>query len=84
LGLTPLESLLLSNGVKEVFFIFESNCKYYQDAKCTKKNGFCDLKCDIDGFEDGIGPRSDLSDIVEVGEDDSDSTDQLLRPETGR
>jgi hypothetical protein len=52
--------------------MLESSCKYYQDAKCIKKNAFCDLKCDIDGFEEGIRPLSDPSATLEVEQGDSE------------
>jgi len=56
-----------------VFIIFGNNCEFYQDAKCLKKNAFCDLKCDdIDGFEGGFVPLRESLDTEEKGEDNSD------------
>lgn len=79
---TLLESLRLSNGVKEVFIIFGNNCKFYRDAKCLKKNGFCDLKCDIDGFEGGFVPLCEPLDTMEKSQDNLDLTKQSpFRPQ---
>ena len=56
-----------------MFIIFGNNCEFYQDAKCLKKNAFCDLKCDdIDGFEGGFVPLRESLDTEEKGEDNSD------------
>jgi hypothetical protein len=55
----------------EVFIIFGNRCKFYQDAKCLKKNAFCDLKCDVDGFENGFGPLPEPLDAEGKNEDNS-------------
>jgi hypothetical protein len=55
-----------------VFIIFENNCKFYQDAKCLKKNAFCDLKCENDGIEDGFVPLRKSLDTEEKAQDNSD------------
>jgi hypothetical protein len=55
-----------------VLIIFGNNCKFYQDAKCIKKNAFCDLKCDIDGFEGEFLPLREFLDTEEKSEDNSD------------
>jgi len=55
-----------------VFIIFGNNCKFYQDAKCLKKNSFCDLKCDIDGFDGEFLPLREFLDTEERSEDNSD------------
>ncbi len=55
-----------------MFVIFENNCKFYQDAKCLKKNAFCDLKCENDGIEDGFVPLRKSLDTEEEGQDNSD------------
>jgi len=56
-----------------VFIIFGNNCEFYQDAKCLKKNAFCDLKCDdIDGFEGGFVPLRESLDTEGKSEDNSD------------
>jgi hypothetical protein len=55
-----------------VFTIFENNCEFYQDAKCLKKNAFCDLKCEGDNFEDGFIPLRESLDTEEKSEDNSD------------
>jgi len=55
-----------------VFIIFENNCKFYQDAKCLKKNACCDLKCENDGIEDGFVPLRRSLDTEEKGQDNSD------------
>ena len=59
----------------EVFIIFGNNCKFYQDAKCLKKNAFCDLKCEKDGIEDGFVPLRRSLDAEELGQDNSDYSD---------
>jgi hypothetical protein len=56
-----------------VFNIFGNNCEFYQDAKCLKKNGFCDLKCDdIGGFEGGFVTLRESLNTEEKSEDNSD------------
>jgi hypothetical protein len=56
-----------------VFIIFGNNCEFYQDAKCLKKNAFCDLKCDdIDGFEGGFLPLREFLNSEEKRGDNSD------------
>ena len=55
-----------------MFIIFENNCKFYQDAKCLKKNAFCDLKCENDGIEDGFVPLRKPLDTEEKAQDNSD------------
>ena len=53
--------------------MFGNNCEFYQDAKCLKKNAFCDLKCDdTDNFEGGFLPLPESLDTEEKGEDSSD------------
>jgi hypothetical protein len=37
-----------------VVIIFRNKCEFYRDSKCIKKNAFCDLKCDMDGFGGGF------------------------------
>ena len=58
-----------------MFIIFGNNCKFYQDAKCLKKNAFCDLKCENDGIEDGFVPLHRSLDTEEVGQDSSGYSD---------
>ena len=55
-----------------MFIIFENNCKFYQDAKCLKKNAFCDLKCENDGIEDKFVPLRKPLDTEEKAQDNSD------------
>ena len=55
-----LTELLWSMEVRylrgEVFIIFVNRCEFYQDTKCLKKNAFCDLQCEKDGFDNGFEP----------------------------
>ncbi len=55
-----------------MFIIFENNCKFYQDAKCLKKNAFCDLKCENDSIEGEFLPLSKSLDTEEKARDNSD------------
>ena len=55
-----------------MFTIFENNCEFYQDAKCLKKNAFCDLKCEDDSFGDGFVPLRESLYTEEQSEDNSD------------
>jgi hypothetical protein len=55
-----------------VFIIFGNDCKFYIDAKCLKKNAFCDLNCDIDGFEGEFVPLRESLGTEEKSEDNSD------------
>ncbi len=56
-----------------MFIIFGNNCEFYQDAKCLKKNAFCDLKCDdMDGFEGGFVSLREPLDLEGKSEDNSD------------
>ena len=68
----------------EVFIIFENDCQFYQDAKCLKKNAFCDLQCEKDGFEDGFEPLREFLHIEEKSEDNSDMNNlpRLRLPDT--
>jgi len=56
----------------EVFIIFRNDCKFYQDAKCLKKNAFCDLKCENDSIEDGFLLLPESLQTEEKTEDNSD------------
>jgi len=56
-----------------VFIIFGNSCEFYQDAKCLKKNAFCDLKCDdMGGFEGGFLPLRESLYTEGKSEDNSD------------
>jgi hypothetical protein len=56
-----------------VFIIFGNSCEFYQDAKCLKKNAFCDLKCDdMDGFEGRFEPLRESLDTEGKSEENSD------------
>ena len=55
-----------------MFIIFGNNCEFYQDAKCLKKNAFCDLKCENDSFEGGFVPLRESPDTEEKNVDNSD------------
>jgi hypothetical protein len=58
-----------------VFIIFGNNCKFYQDAKCVKKNASCDLRCESDGIEDGFLSLRRSLDTEETDQDNSDYSD---------
>jgi hypothetical protein len=55
-----------------VFIIFGNDCEFYRNAKCFKKNAFCDLKCEDDSFKDGFVPLRESMDTEEKSEDNSD------------
>jgi hypothetical protein len=54
-----------------VFIIFGNDCEFYQDAKCLKKNAFCDLQCEKDGFDNGFVPLRESFHAEEKNEDNS-------------
>jgi len=56
----------------EVFIIFVNDCKFYQDAKCLKKNSFCDLQCEKDGFDNGLESLRESLRTEGESEDNSD------------
>ena len=71
-----LTELLWSMEVRylrgEVFIIFVNRCEFYQDTKCLKKNAFCDLQCEKDGFDNGFEPLRESLHIEEKNEDNPD------------
>ena len=52
--------------------IFRNDCEFYKNAKCLKKNAFCDLNCEKNGFDDGFVPLSKSLDTEEKSEDNPD------------
>jgi hypothetical protein len=67
-----------------VFLIFGSKSEFYQEAKCLKKNTFCDLKCEKDGLENGFVPLCGFLHTEEKSENNANlkNLPPLRLPET--